>query len=98
MCGLCTRKRPRRGYDVLEIDITYGDGDDVFWHLCRTFVEDVDGVCWYVNEARASNRKASREPNACIESGGFDADGDPVLFLRALVDISAGSEILIIYQ
>lgn len=101
-CGDCTRQNHpnrRKTFEVVCLEKEEKDvAGDVFWHLTRTYNDDLDGLCWYANAARKKNPKKYRTPNAYIEADGFDKSGCPLVYLIAVgSSIVNGTELLISY-
>ena len=102
-CGKCVRKfrklHPHGEYDVMRGDLDYneGKGQDVFWHLTRTYDTAVDGSVWFINSSGSFNRKPYKTPNVVFVWSGFYRDGTPCIEVESIKSIDKGSELLAHY-
>jgi hypothetical protein len=101
ICAMCVKDfklNLKNAFLVIECDVDYTDGDDVFWYLKRSGDSTIDGSIWFTNSSNANSRVAwQREPNVVFQSDGFDEQRRPVICAVSLRRIAAGEELLADY-
>jgi hypothetical protein len=101
-CAACVKEmglhQTQYKFNCLEVDRGMPKHGISACYYQRTHVEAVDGWMWYINSSSKSNWRAEhKQPNVYFVACGFDAEGTPLLEVRAFHDLAPHTELLAMY-
>lgn len=100
-CTQCVKAlkigRKKSSFVLLSCGATIGmNGEPVLFYLCRTNIESIDGIVWFINSVRKKYHDGERNCEIVIE--GFGEDGKPLVCIETSTAIQTGQELLLDYM